>query len=152
MKPIAELITTPSASSDIARPTKPRITRDSHAALFALINKSRLLNGWMMRTAQELDPTIRAWHELFTEYSIPISAYEQLYKRAFEFRQRRMNQGQDCPTMDCTLLVSQWTGENGLQKELREKARIAADKQLAMGGEKCPDDIAEKFKEFGVRI
>jgi hypothetical protein len=88
----------------------------------------------------ELDDTIETWGEMFRHYAIPVDAYAELYQRAFDARQRKMNQGHECPTMDCTLLVSQWTGDNGLQKELREKARIAADRQLAQGGEPNPCD------------
>jgi|GEM_PF-5569862 len=96
-------------------------SREQHAALFALINKSRLLNGWMTRTAQELDQTIRAWHEIFAKYAIPLTAYHELYLRAFDARQRKMSAGQDVPTMDATLLVAQWTGDNGLRAEMKQR-------------------------------
>jgi hypothetical protein len=111
-----------------------------------------MLNGWTTKTAEELDDTIETWGEMFNHYQIPTSVYPDLYLRGFDARQRRMNAGQDVPTMDCTLLVSQWTGENGLQKELREKAKIAADRQIAQGGEPCPDELREQFEKMGVTI
>jgi len=89
--------------------------------LFAIINKARMLNGWSAKTAQELDPTIRTWAEAFGFYSIPTSAYNELYQRAFETRQRRMSDGKDVPQMDATLLVAHWTGPNGLQSDLRQR-------------------------------
>lgn len=98
--------------------TLSNVPREQHAALFALINKARMLNGWSTRTAQELDPTIRTWSEIFEKYNIPISAYQELYQRSFELRQRRLGEGKDVPQMDATLLVSQWDSEWGLRKEL----------------------------------
>jgi hypothetical protein len=84
----------------------------------------------MTRPMDELDDTIEAWWEMFDYYKIPVDAYRELYQRAFEFRQFKIRQGQDCPTMDCTLLISQWTGENGLAALRRNTQKIGADKQL----------------------
>lgn len=80
-----------------------------------------MLNGWSTRTAAELDPTIRTWFEIFAEYKIPVECYGELYKRAFDVRQQRMQQGKDVPQMDATLLVSQWTGQWGLQNAMRQR-------------------------------
>lgn len=128
------------------------VSVEQNVALWKLINRSRMLNGWTTKTAEELDDTIETWGEMFNHYQIPTTAYPELYLRGFDVRQRKMNLGQEPPQMDATLLVSQWTGENGLQKELREKAKIGIDRQLEMGGEPCPDDIAEKLKKFGLKI
>lgn len=99
--------------------------REQHAGLFAIINKARMLNGWTTRTAQDLDPTIRSWAELFAVYKIPISNYQELYQRAFDVRQTRTRQGSEVPQMDATLIVSQWTGTHGLRAEI-EQRRIDA--------------------------
>jgi hypothetical protein len=106
----------------------------------------------MTRPMDELDDTIEAWAEMFDHYQIPVEAYQELYQRAFDARQRKMNQGKECPTMDATLLVSQWTGDNGLKKELREQKKIGADRQLQQGGEPCPDDIADRLGKLGITI
>ncbi len=106
--------------------TTSNIPREQHGALFAVINKARMLNGWATRTAQELDPTIRTWAETFANYNIPLSAYHELYQRAFEVRQSRLRDGDKVPQMDATLLVSQWTGAFGLRAELRQRAEDAA--------------------------
>jgi hypothetical protein len=118
--------------------------------LFGLINKVRMLNGWTTKTAQELDATIRTWGEILNRYKIPLEHYQTLYWRAFDTRQMRLNQGQDVPALDATLLVSHWTGPNGLQREVadqREKARIDEHRYLDAG---TPDDLppSEGFEYF----
>jgi hypothetical protein len=122
------------------------IPREQHAALFAIINKARLLNGWTTRTAQELDPTIRTWAEAFSWHSIPTSAYPELYKRAFEVRANRMHGGNDVPQMDATLLVSQWVGSYGLQAQWRLK-QIEERRSLPTNAESnCDDCLGTGFK------
>jgi hypothetical protein len=95
------------------------ISRERHAALFSVINKVRMLNGWQTRTAQELDATIRTWNEVLEH--VPIEAYPELYKRSFQVRARSLNVGKQPPDFDATLLYSQWIGENGLRAELHRK-------------------------------
>ena len=93
-----------------------------------------MLNGWATRTAQELDPTIRVWSEAFSLYSIPVTAYQELYQRAFDLRQSKMQSTGDAPQMDATLLVSQWTGPHGLQADLRQR-EVAAGRTLTGNAE-----------------
>lgn len=83
-----------------------------------------MLNGWATKTAAELDATIETWGDMFNHYQIPISAYPELYRRAFDTRQKKMQHGGEVPMMDATLIVSQWTGEHGLEKELREQSKV----------------------------
>lgn len=45
-----------------------------------------------------------------------------------------MRESKDVPTMDATLLVSQWTGEYGLRNELRQK-EVAAGRTLTGNAE-----------------
>lgn len=107
-----------------------------HAALFAVINKSRLINGWTTRTAKELDPTIRIWHATFADYGIPREAYDELYKRAFDVRQSKLQSGDvgKVPALDATLLVSQWEGPNGLKSEWKSR-EIARGRTLTANAE-----------------
>lgn len=122
------------------------LAREDHAALFAVINKSRLLNGWQTRTAQELDPTIRIWHEAFSFYQIPSSAYPQLYQRALDVRQQKMQSGGDVPQMDATLLISQWTGNYGLQVQLRQR-EVEKGRMLPANAESvCQDCFGTNLK------
>lgn len=110
-------------------------SREQHAALFTVINKSRLLNGWTTRTAQELDPTIRIWNEMFLKYQIPVAAYQELYERAFDTRQKTLQMNpKHVPQMDATLLVSHWTGEHGLRAELKRR-EIERGRTLANNAE-----------------
>lgn len=109
-----------------------------------------MLNGWTTKTAQELDATIRTWGEVLNRYAVPIEHYITLYWRAFDTRQGRLNLGGDVPTIDAALLVSHWTGANGLQRELAanaEQERIKSGRYLDAGS---PDDLppAEGFDYF----
>jgi hypothetical protein len=130
--------------------TISQISREEHLALFQLINKTRMLNGWTTKTAQELDATIRTWFEIFVRYKIPVGAYSDLYFRAFETRQSKQRRGEDVPQADATLLVSCWTGEHGLEREM-EKKRIEQKKFLPATAEsvcpKCFGTGTEIFKD-----
>lgn len=136
---------------------KTNIPREVHAALFSVINKARLLNGWMMRTAQELDPTIRVWFEALSEYQIPASAYDGLYKRALDVRQMKMQIGaKDVPYIDAALLISQWTGPNGFKAELRQREVDAGRTLTTTARSNClrcyGTDMEAVFDEDGNKI
>lgn len=148
-----ELTQTFSKNLPTSTQTIQSLSRDEHAALFAVINKARLLNGWLTRTAQELDATIRTWAEIFADYQIPINAYPELYKRAFDVRQTKMQLGLTVPQMDATLLVSQWTGAFGLKAAWRQK-EIEAGRTLGANAESvCQHCFGTGFRsvEGGVR-
>jgi hypothetical protein len=102
------------------------IPREQHVALFQVINKTRMLNGWTTKTAQELDATIRTWGEVMNRHRIPIEHYPELYLRAFDARQESLRKSDHVPSMDATLLVAQWPG---LRDEL-EQRRIAEGRTL----------------------
>lgn len=72
----------------------------------------------MTRTAADLDAMIRTWAELFDQYKIPLAAYDELYKRAFDYRQNRLHDKGDYLNADATLLVSCW---HGLRDELKQR-------------------------------
>lgn len=119
-----------------------------HSALFDIINRSRLLNGWTMRTADELDPTIRVWADAFAPYRIPIDAYTGLYRRALDVRQAALRDGRQLPAMDATLLISQWTGPYGL-KAKREQDRIDSGKLLPDTAKtQCKTCFGTSMREF----
>jgi len=96
-----------------------QISKNEHAAIFAIINKSRMLNGWAAKTAQELDATIRVWFDALSAYKIPLKCYDTLYLRAIDTRQTFLSNGKEPPLFNVDLLISCWTGTNGLQSELR---------------------------------
>jgi hypothetical protein len=83
------------------------LSREQHAALFAVINKVRMLNGWTTKTAQELDATIRTWAEVFDKHRIPVGAYNDIYLHAFDTRSRKLADGKDIE-LDATLMVASW--------------------------------------------
>jgi hypothetical protein len=90
-------------------------------ALLALINRSRALNGWGMRTLNDLEEEITVWYRKFAEYNVPINAYPELFDLAFKYRAVQISRGEKPLPMDATLLVAQWIGENGLRKQMRQR-------------------------------
>jgi hypothetical protein len=73
--------------------------------------------------SKELDPTIKVWYEALCFYDIPPSAYPELYKRALDVRQAKLQAGDPnkTPSLDAALLLSQWTGPYGLKAELKQR-------------------------------
>src|SRR5947208_5458758 len=101
--------------------TTATIPREVAQALFGLINRSRKQNGWAMKELDELKPQIATWYSDFTRHNIPVSAYNELFNRAFDYRVNKLSRGEEPMPMDSPLLVAQWVGENGLAKELRRR-------------------------------
>jgi len=124
--------------------------------LFSVINKARLVNGWTMRTAQELDPTIRVWHEALDLYSIPTTAYDELFHRALDVRQFKMRSGETVPLLDAALLISQWEGPHGLKAVYREREIKAGRTLTGYAGSHCPrclgTGLEYRFDDAGKRI
>lgn len=113
-------------SSQSQRTSTTTIPREQHAALFAVINKVRMLNGWQTRTAQELDATIRTWAEVFTKHNIPVEHYNDIYLHAFDTRQRKIQHGIQPGEFDATLMVASW---RSIAPEIEQK-RIAEKRYL----------------------
>lgn len=111
-----------------------QISREEHAALFAVINKSRMLNGWTAKTAQDLDATIRVWFEILSSYKIPVQCFERLYFRAVDTRQTFLMNGKEPPAFNAELLISCWAGPNGLRAELQQE-EIARGRTLTQNAE-----------------
>ena len=111
------------------------IPREQHVALFAVINKVRMLNGWTTKTAQELDATIRTWAEVLNQYRIPIEHYNECYLRAVDTRQRKLQDGKEIE-LDATLLAAAW--QSGLSREVHER-RVQEKRYLTSTAEsECP--------------
>lgn len=104
------------------------ISPDIYAALWQIINKSRMQNGWTTKTAEELDATIETWFESFGFYKIPKdpAIYHELYSRAFVLRADARQQGVEVQQMDAVLLASCW---RGLKTDI-EQQRIRSGKFL----------------------
>lgn len=97
------------------------ISRDQHGALWALINKTRLAQGWNSLDLRSAEPMIQAWADEFNRYRIPIEHYPELYDRAFKVRRDALSIGKEPPSFDAVLIASQWSGEHGLSAELRDR-------------------------------
>jgi hypothetical protein len=121
--------------SESRRTSTTSIPREQHVALFALINKVRMLNGWTTKTAQELDATIRTWAEVLNRYRIPLEYYNECYLRAVDTRQKKLQDGKEIE-IDAPLLVAAW--QSGLAQEI-EQRRIAEKRYLPDTAESdCP--------------
>ena len=99
----------------------PSITREEEVGLFTIINQIRVLQGWSMSPAAELEPMCRVWWEEFQRYGIKAEHYQDLYRRAHKARINALSMGVKVPPLDATYLISQWIGENGLRAELHRK-------------------------------
>jgi hypothetical protein len=132
-------------------PTGPEtISRDQHAALFALINKSRLAQGWNALDIRSADPVIRVWADELNRYRIPIECYPELYNRAFDVRMNALSHGKDAPMIDAVLLASRWSGEHGLAAEIARKKR---DQQKSLQSSLLPQDpVCPRCRDTNVEI
>jgi hypothetical protein len=105
-----------------------------------------MLNGWMTRTAKELDATIETWGEMLNEYEIPYTAYNELYALAFDRRQEILRTKGDVIQMDAALLVSCWTGEYGLKEKLRQRQIDAGRTLTGQAQSQCLDCFGTGIK------
>lgn len=122
---MSKLSTSQRTSSEISSVLTP----ETYTALWSILNKARMLNGWTTRTAKELDATIETWGEMLDHYRIPVSTYPELYVMAFDRRQEILREKGTVIQMDAPLLVSCWTGEYGLKAQLQDR-EIAAGRML----------------------
>jgi len=107
-------------------------TEQEALALFALINRARLLNGWKAKDAESLDPQMLIWFETFRRYGIPLEAYKEMFDMAFEVRMREMSNGvlvHDAVVIDAALLVSCYTRPHGVKAQM-EQRRIESGRFL----------------------
>jgi len=104
--------------------------------MYKLICRVRLGNGWNVISDTEAEPQILVWDEIFSRYRIPEHLYQRLYERAFDVRQQitRTEGIAKAPTIDANLMVSQWTGPNGLKAEI-EREQIEAGRSLTSNAE-----------------
>ena len=52
---------------------------------------------------------------------VPATAYHELYERVLQVRANAIQSGRSIPSFGVELLVSQWTGEHGLQAAMRQR-------------------------------
>jgi hypothetical protein len=112
-------------------------TADEAAALIALINRARALNGWKMQDAQTLEKRMLLWWDVLRQYRIPLENYKELFDMAFDVRQSKMATGEEVQ-IEAALIVSCWTRPHGL-KSIVEQRRIDAGRTLSGNAEtQCP--------------
>lgn len=106
-----------------------------------------MLNGWAAIPAKELDSVIRVWFEALSRYKIPAHQFERLYFRAVDTRQTFLANGKEPPTFNAELLISSWTGVNGLRAEL-EQEEIRRGRTLTQSAESvCKYCNSSGFRE-----
>lgn len=138
MERVSELVREPTQMSSQSRQSSTRtLTAEQHAALFAVINKVRMLNGWTTKTAQELDATIRTWAEVFNKHNIPLDAYNDLYLHAFDTRSRKLANGDKDIPLDATLMVASWGPVSEAMKQKRINERRYLPDTAASDCQRC---------------
>ena len=125
------------------------VSREKIGAMLSVLNKRWLSKSWRAMDPEDSEPMALAFIEVLDKNSIPYEHYHALYLRALDLRIARLNQGLSCEDFSAELMAACWPA---LRTELNRQKTTSIDKQIEMGGEPCPDDIAEKLKRFGVRL
>lgn len=137
-------------SSQNQRTSTTNIPREQHAALFAVINKVRMLNGWTTKTAQELDATIRTWAEVFNKHRIPLEAYNDMYLQAFDTRRLRLAEGKEIE-LDATLMVASYPAVMDAVKQRMIREGRTLPRPSAGGCKRCFGAGMRPYPEQGGR-
>lgn len=107
--------------------------------------------GWHVMSPKDAEPMALSFIELLDAEGIGHEYYQPLYQQAIAFRAEQIRQGKQCPDFSAELMISCWPALRERMNFERQN-KIASDRQLEMGGEPCPSDVAEKLKSFGVQI
>lgn len=124
-----------------------RPSKETHRAIWELINDLRLLRGWSPKSASDLDRMICAWGEVFNRYKVPLQAYHLLYMRAIDVCQQKLQEGKEPPEIDVTLLIALWSGPNGLREQLIRERR-QRDQQTAGMASHCSTCGGSGFRSY----
>lgn len=95
-----------------------------------VIDRWRLNQGFNPYDNETQDMAIQSWVHILDREKVPAEVYNELFERSLTTRALAIQSGRDLPRMGAELLLAHWLGDNGLQKELRDKNKIGADKQL----------------------
>lgn len=104
---------------------------------------------WRSRSHKENEATIAIWFDAMAPYDIPVDCYKPLLNRAIDRRQQIVRDlGPDkAPAIDAPLLISCWTGQNGMKADL-ERERIASGRFLPpTAASTCPRCYGTGFEE-----
>jgi len=112
-----------------------RISARERAAVYALITKSRLANGWNPMPAEEAEPMVLTWAEILNDHSVPIEYYNELFRLAERRRVAAAAAGQPVPTLDAVLLAAVWESE--LRDRVRTKRLEATTASTARNCDMC---------------
>lgn len=110
------------------------IPRDKMMAMGDVFDRWRLNQGWNPWDNDTQMAAIKSWVHTLDIENIPASAYGPLYERALLRRATAINQGRTIPTFGVELMLAEWMGENGYQRELRQK-EIDAGRTLGANAE-----------------
>jgi hypothetical protein len=127
------------------------VSREKVESMLAVLNKRWLSMGWRIMDPDDAEPMALAFIEVLDNAGVPYQSYPALYQAAVAFRAEQMQQGKRIDDFSAELMRSCWPALKE-QMNFDRQNKIAADRQLAQGGEPCPGDIAEKLEKFGVKI
>lgn len=107
-------------SSHLPSSTRGTDTKsEAEKALGRIIFKTRLAKGWGAYDETTQRMAVRTWYEILRD--VPVAAYEELYQRACDYQASRLRDTGQMPEMSAQLMLAQWTGQNGLKAEWRER-------------------------------
>ena len=86
-----------------------------------VFDRWRLNCGWNPWDNATQMAAIRSFVATLDREDIPASAYMELYERAINARVTALQAGRQLPQFGAELLLAQWSGEYGLQRELRQR-------------------------------
>lgn len=87
-----------------------------------VLDRWRLNQGYNPYDNTTQDLAIQSWVHLMDREGVPASCYGELYERAIVSRAATVASGKQLPQFGAELLLAEWTGPNGLQRELNDRA------------------------------
>jgi len=74
-----------------------------------------------MQAVPKIEPDPSEWIAAFEPYKIPTGCYDELYRRCIDLQQTRLRDNNEKLEINAPLMISQWTGRHGLERELRQR-------------------------------
>ena len=132
---LARATQTGSENTRTISPTTSR-ANEQVKALMGVINKIRLSRGWSILPPQDAEITARAWAEILAD--VPAEAINDLYLLTVETRAKALGNGKEPPEPSAELMLSLWSGPNGLRHRLGD-LRALGQLEAGDAGHACPD-------------
>jgi hypothetical protein len=128
-------------------------TPEQRRAIGEVLDRWRLNLGWTPLDDDSHAMMCQAFIRILDKEKIPHTAYGELFERSLRTRAVMLAAGKKVPEFGAELMVAEWLGEAGLRRELGERRKIGADKQLVCESytPKCSWCLDEGKILFGLR-